>query len=271
MNIILIITICLLVIVTIILIWGGVTHWKFIHKKKEYYNLLNNIKLVINSYEPWEITRKKCLESLINDTDFNNFNNIILVLGGSKNESEPKLDYLNKYIKIDSDIKMIVIKLKTNHFDCGGLVALNKYKTHPLIQSNYYINILDTTTFNNDFSERINNFPLRKDLKGVIYSVEKPCSCIFIFDKYFIDLYKNNFDAITSKQAALNIELGNYHKNIKSYYIIGTHIIYGKRENVGEIHLYNSSDKRIIFNYPEYGIKKYIKWGSVDNNKWKKP
>ena len=38
MNIILIITICLLVIVTIILIWGGVTNWKFIPKKKENYS-----------------------------------------------------------------------------------------------------------------------------------------------------------------------------------------------------------------------------------------
>ena len=34
MNIILIITICLVVIVTIILIWGGVTNWKFIPKKE---------------------------------------------------------------------------------------------------------------------------------------------------------------------------------------------------------------------------------------------
>ena len=38
MSIILIIAICLLVIVTIILIWGGVTRWKFIPKKKEYFD-----------------------------------------------------------------------------------------------------------------------------------------------------------------------------------------------------------------------------------------
>jgi len=44
MNIILIITICLLVIVTIILIWGGVTNWKFIPKKKEnYYSKLDHL------------------------------------------------------------------------------------------------------------------------------------------------------------------------------------------------------------------------------------
>jgi len=38
MSIILIISICLLVIVTAILIWGGVTNWKFIPKKKENYS-----------------------------------------------------------------------------------------------------------------------------------------------------------------------------------------------------------------------------------------
>lgn len=44
MSIILIITICLLVIVTAILIWGGVTNWKFIPKKKEYAQLDENFK-----------------------------------------------------------------------------------------------------------------------------------------------------------------------------------------------------------------------------------
>ena len=46
MSIILIITICLLVIVTAILIWGGVTNWKFIPKKKEYAQLDDSKKII---------------------------------------------------------------------------------------------------------------------------------------------------------------------------------------------------------------------------------
>ena len=47
------------------------------------------MKLVINSYAPWSITRSICVESLIQDAKYKNFEKIILVLGGSQEEIPP--------------------------------------------------------------------------------------------------------------------------------------------------------------------------------------
>ena len=59
MSIILIIAICLLVIASIILVWGGVTNWKFIPKKKEYYNNENRLFIYGKKYGSDKITHHK--------------------------------------------------------------------------------------------------------------------------------------------------------------------------------------------------------------------
>ena len=59
MNIILIIDICLLVIVTIILICGGVTRWKLIPKKTEYFNNENRLFTYGKKHGSDKITRHK--------------------------------------------------------------------------------------------------------------------------------------------------------------------------------------------------------------------
>ena len=119
MNIILIIAICLLVIITIILIWGGVTQWKFIPKKKEYYNNDKKIQVFVRhtnsgngKSRPNGFSKLKCYQNLKQTID-KNLADITFLMDGDldkhflKNENEYKVVPINEGTECASFLKLL--------------------------------------------------------------------------------------------------------------------------------------------------------------------
>ena len=92
-----------------------------------------------------------------------------------------------------------------NNYDLNGFYALNKYKNHELIKSNYYIYILDTCTFSPIFNDIFDYILI---CHNKLFIIVQPGSCLMIFHKDFINKYKNNFDKIIGKKNGLYIEHG---------------------------------------------------------------
>jgi len=128
MNIILIISICLLVIVTIILIWGGVTEWEFIPKKNEYYN---NKKIQVfvrhtnsgnGKSRPKGFSKLKCYKNLKQTID-KNLADITFLMDGDldkhflKNENEYKVVPINGGTECASFLKLLEYVTKLNLTD----------------------------------------------------------------------------------------------------------------------------------------------------------
>ena len=221
------------------------------YKKK-----INNKKLIINSYKNYNVAHLTIFHSLI-DIGFTHFNKIILILGGCDIDEDPDIINLQD-LGLSIDREITLIKVKINNYDLNGFYALNKYKNHELVKSNYYIYILDTCTFTHMFNEIFNYFILNdKNL----FITSPPGSCLMIFSYKFILLYKTNFDTILGKTNGLFIEHGiNIKINdniINSYYNFQKPMYYTKIEG-GLVDIYMTGYDRTKNYYPFLGIHKYV-------------
>ena len=236
-------------------------------------NIVNDMKIVINAFDPWEISRRVCLQSLVENTTFSNYNNVIIVLGGSTYDMEPTLCPIHDITHLTYDYNIVVIRTTINSIDVNALNMLNIYKHHPLIKTtSMYFHSLDTITFNTDFVERMFNFPFIPELKGCIYSEKPACSAIMIFDHDFIELYNTNFNTPMSKRDAITLEHNmGVVKNVIPYYRFGKHFVVGEKLHLGSANPYNSNDERRVKNYAMYGITKYLKLCSCELGTWQVP
>ena len=219
------------------------------------------MKLVINSHVNYKYPLKIFLNSLL-DSGFTNLKDIILVISGAPTQIAPRIINAKQLCDSFPDIELCIIEMQINNFDYTGYHALHLYKDDPMILDTSYLYVLDTCTFDLDFGEKYKTFKIKH--RGVA-TCAAPHSNICMFDRQVIFNYGDNFFTPITKQEAIDLEFGrSLTKNgreIKSITSFGKFINIGNRVHFGEKDIYNTLHPRQGFNYPYFGINKWIFWG----------
>ena len=215
-------------------------------------------KIVINSCEHFEVCLTECLNSLLK-TGFDQYKNIIVVIGNSETPHHPKLIPISEITNLKNHNKVIVARIEQNNFEFNSIIALYKYRNNNLFKSKYFFYTNDTTQFLVDFTQKIDLIPRDYD----IVTGKNPFANIMFISKKYINLVKNIFDGKISKQEAIGIEFGSERKfpKLKSF---GKFLEYGSRFQEGKKNshkIYGSLRTKYV--YSEYGIVKYCKMFSI--------
>jgi hypothetical protein len=216
------------------------------------------MKLVINSNVNYEKPLRKLFLSL-RGAGFRDYKNIIVVRGQSESDEEPKKVKISKVVKLGIRDELTLINMRLNNFDYTGYHALNVYKEHPLVSSDWYMYILDTVTVNSLFVSFINSACPDPD---ELMITMRPHSNICAFGSEVIKNYGNNFGTPLTKDEAIRLEFDSpIEKNVASISRFGRITQMNTRYLVGEADIYGTGHPRKNLYYPDFGLSKWIFWG----------
>jgi len=241
------------------------------------------MKIVINSNVRYKKPLAVLLQSIY-DSGFQAFENIIIVMSQSAKNTPPMRVNAQEFIPDAPNIEICLIEITMNSFDFTGFHSLYIYSEHPLIKTDYYLYLLDTCTVDLTFAEKYNNIITENKIIQImttykeidiisyhhpiytrIVSYDFPQSSIFMFDKYVILNYQNNFSIPLTKREGLSIEdgkpiikRGRVIKPLKSF---GQFTSLGQRIRTETKDIYNTKYPRTGFYYPRFGITKWILLG----------
>lgn len=227
------------------------------------------MKLVINSNVYYNFPAT-CLLNSLKRNNFGRMNDIILVISESTDDVpvSKKIDMLNCSITI--------VKTKDNMFDWSGFNILHEYKEHPLIASDSYFYLLDSSTVGPNFQKRFEYYEKLLSNSRFIMAPQRPNSNICVFGKQIIDEYQNNFNGMKiSKKDAIALELHNIFikdRLVKNIFEYGKFYETKNREFMGYNDIYKTNVPRAVFYYPDFDVYKYIRWGGFGEIKmYRKP
>lgn len=218
-------------------------------------------KIIINSNLYYSKPLELLLSSLI-DIGFTSFLDVVIVRGQCEKNEAPTVVKISDITNLNSDSSVVLVNMELNNFDYTGYHALHLYQNDPLISADWYMYVLDTSSFEKYFMYFISNANLLH--KEIVVS---PCphSNICAFGNEVIKNYKDNFSVQVNKEEAVRLEfnLDVYNKNIKSILHFGQVIYTDNRKFIDVEDIYGTGRKRHKFYYPYFGINKWILWGDT--------
>lgn len=230
------------------------------------------MKIVINTNTHYRQPLTYLLRSIL-AANFNRYEDIIVVISESVADTTPAMEPLRNIADIDSDEQVVVIRLCINNFDYAGFNALHLFKNHPLIYSERYFYLLDSSSVEFDFYDKIMRFN-NIQTNQLVVNGPLACSNVIIFGNRVIDIYGDKYNRNLTKDQATSIEIspnpiiidGVEYRNFWGFDNV---IRLPDRVQQEDVDIYNTGHKRITFYYPDYGVKKYIFWahdGDIKNN-----
>ena len=217
------------------------------------------MKLVVNSNINYKKPLSKMIESLIN-SGFKKFDDVIVVMGQCENDEGPRKIKISEISGLSSNEQVTLIKMKLNNFDYTGYHALHLHSSHPLVISDWYMYVLDTVTFTSDFLFFLEKASLDSE---ELLITKKPHSNICAFGCGVVNNYGDNFGTEINKDEAIRLEFEEeIQKNIKGICSFGRISHVRSRVLLGNKDIYKTGFARRGFYYPDFGINKWIFWGS---------
>lgn len=227
------------------------------------------MKIVINT----NVCYKKALTVLFRSllkTGFRHFNDVVVVISGSKKDSRPSLEKISKITYLGSACRVTLIRMRLDNYDYTGYHALNLYSGHALVSSDYYMYVPDTVTFDRYFPEKRKQLLLQAatswvKYKNPVFIAPGPHSNICVLGAGVIKKYGSNFSVKVSKRDAVRLEFdrpvkkGN--RRVLGITRFGVRINSQKRFAACEKDLYGTGYPRIGFYYEDFGLYKWILWG----------
>jgi len=210
-------------------------------------------KLIINSHVMYADVLDVLLNSL-KEVDFQNFNDVVVFVGGSNADSEP---YIGK-----DDITFVNMTL--NSFDLHGFSGLYKHRLHPRVEADAYMYIHDSVTVGKCFPEVFKNLEL-STFELITPNVggdkkDEAFSNICAFGKGVVENYGHNFDIPLTKGEGWHVENGESARGVKSILQFGQQHRVTRRIILGKEDMYKTGHPRVKVWYTEFDIYKYIFW-----------
>mmetsp|Transcript_102471 Transcript_102471/g.182030 ORF Transcript_102471/g.182030 Transcript_102471/m.182030 type:complete len:325 (+) Transcript_102471:76-1050(+) len=210
------------------------------------------VKLVVNSNAKYVRNQTwQKLYSSLEATGFTDYDNLILVKGGAK-QNKTYIDHSQQGIT--------VLETQFENFDLHGLSALYHNKNDPLVRADVYVYILDTSTVGKKFPQKFANFSKLK-----FYELARPpppCSNVCAFGRGVVERYKNNFDKNVSKIDGLSFEWGFAVNGVQQLSAFADNIteLLPRVEKGDPVDIYHTGFPRRVFWYPDFDVYKYIFW-----------
>ena len=233
-------------------------------------NYLFVMKIVVNSNTSYKLPLKILLESILK-SDIKDTQDVIVVISESERETQPTLVDIKSIVDIDSDRKVVLVESIRRNYDYCGFDILYKYQSNPLIDSNEYLYLHDTTKVDYDFYNKIQKFENLED--KLIISPATSNSNIVIFQKNVVLNYKENFSVDMNKRQATRLETDNQvyvdGRWIGDIHKFGTVRRIDQRKLIDHVDIYNTGFNRAVFYYEAFGVTKYLFWncdGDIKKN-----
>ena len=216
-------------------------------------------RIVINSCARYRIALVRLLHSL-EVAFFQQFDRLVIVIGGCGADSEPQLEPLSKWLPHRRN-NVVVIRCALENFDYHGLAMLHEHSAHPLIRANAYLYLLDTTSAEPDFVTCFEALRGSGSEAWLLVS-SPPASNICAFGLGVVQAYGTNFASPVSKAQAIAVEHGESSgcamRGLQQY---ATHSLRHARPRVfrGTRDVYGTGGpKRWVYHYPTFGVCKYV-------------
>jgi hypothetical protein len=228
------------------------------------------MKIVVNSNTSYKLPLKILLESILK-SDIKDTQDVIVVISESERETHPTLVDIKSIVDIDSELKVVLVESIRRNYDYCGFDILYKYQSNPLIDSNEYLYLHDTTKVDCDFYGKIQKFENLED--KLIISPATSNSNIVIFQKNVVLNYKENFSVDMNKRQATLLETDNQvyvdGRWIGDIHKFGTVRRIDQRKLIDHVDIYNTGFNRAVFYYEAFGVTKYLFWncdGDIKKN-----
>ena len=237
---------------------------------KESKKKLCQMRLVINSCSSYAAPLKCLMESLLKEKF--PFEQVVVVIGGCRTDSV-ELKTLENLCGIGSGDQIVtVIETSLENYDYTAITALYRHRENELIQSDWWMYLLDTVQVTEGFSERfrtiIDEFTprfQRKDgeLVPIIITPPLPNSNICIFNTKLVEKVNETyaFRKMTKKEA-MQLECGHTIKDMKPISSFAKQkIILPARKHAGTADVYGTGFEREVYEYDALCLRKFILWG----------
>lgn len=228
------------------------------------------MKIVINSNTSYKLPLKILLESILK-SDIKDTQDVIVVISESERETQPTLVDIKSIVDIDSDLKVVLVESTRRNYDYCGFEILYKYCSNPLIDSNEYLYLHDTTKVDCDVYSKLKKFENLED--KLIISPITSNSNIVVFQKNVVLNYKDNFSVDMNKRQATRLETDNQvyvdGRWIGDIHKFGTVKRIDQRKLIDHVDIYNTGFHRAVFYYEAFGVTKYLFWncdGDIKKN-----
>jgi len=214
-------------------------------------------KLIINSNAMYDIARNKLIASML-ESGFSRFSDVIVILGGSQNDSAP-------YVPQDEFGKRgaIYLDVKLDSFDYHGFSAMYHHMEHPWTKADRYMFIHDTVIVNKSFPQAFD--AISKVGKDEVYHPPAPFSNICVIGSGVVAKWKTNFDYAVNKAQSVSLEFGqgvwtpDEHKVEPLLNFAGKDTAGKERiDTMMDIDLYGTGYPRRAMYYPEFSLTKYF-------------
>lgn len=216
------------------------------------------MKLIINSNLNYKTPLLVLFESLVR-CGFKKFEDVVVVIGQSDIDSEPERTKISDLMDLDINSQVVVIRKKLNNYDYGGYHALSLHMDHPLIQSESFMYLLDTTTVEQEFVSIFDSLSVGS---GELVISNAPHSNICAFGHEVVRNYGDNFGTVLTKDEAIRLEWNApIEKNVNSIVEFGKARKTRSRIVAGEFDIYKTQMPRVRTYYPDFGVNKWILWG----------
>ena len=227
----------------------------------------NVLKLCINSHVAYHVPLQKLMVSLV-AAQFDHFEDVLLMLGGSAEDESPRKVLLNEAVPGLDDAnshELVVARTRANGFDYHGLSLLFEHRHNRLVTADVYLYLHDTTTVDpNTFLERFESFRLpRREAGPLLFTTwPLPNSNIVAFGAAVVYRYAHNFDGNLSKAAAFPMEFGYPYERPGAAAVLplisfGFVVKVGPRIPQGSSDIYGTGSPRMRFFYPAFGVYKH--------------
>ncbi|CAK9018865.1 unnamed protein product [Durusdinium trenchii] len=208
------------------------------------------LKIVVNS-NPHYARPRALLMGTLKAAQFQNFSEMIVVLGGSQKDQVYK----------DGDIT--VVETTFMSYDLTGLSMLWRHRNHPWVRAQAYMYLLDTVTVGVGFPEKFENFSTVHRVGYHEYRASPfPSSNICLFGHGVVESYRSNFDTALAKQDGLWFESGHAPRGVRQLDKFARTIspLKAREEHGDPLDVYGTGFPRRVFWYPDLDLYKYIFW-----------
>ena len=212
------------------------------------------IKVVVNTHVAYSKPYAKFLDSVQRNKDATSiYNRLIVIVNGCEHESIEK-----------DDNGVLTVRTPLNTWEYSAFVVLEKHKTHPDVQSEYYMLLHDTCLLGRIFFDKLSSH--EKTLKNNKYGIMRyplPSSNIVIIHHELVHSFASAVANIKTKNDGCLIEQGRtLPDGTKSFYQtkMPTSVL-GNRRELRPIDIYETGYPRTPFYYPAFDVMKYILWG----------